>query len=194
MIIKVLSRNTVKALLEKDKSNEQIEKLEYLHPYIQDIDPAKCLFISINNYASAPDFDWPIDPKTHLELPPIPKEYLDRSLVLHFDDVVEGCINPNKVPYKIFNGKMADSIVNFLKHNLTQDITHIVAHCTAGISRSGAVGTVLNDYYNKFLEDNPEHWHKFQYSGHPKMLDPNPTVSRYLRRKLGMSYNDSETE
>jgi hypothetical protein len=125
MIIKVLSRNTVKALLEKDKSNEQIEKLEYLHSYIQDIDPAKCLFISINNYASAPDFDWPIDPKTHLELPPIPKEYLDRSLVLHFDDVVEGCINPNKVPYKIFNGKMADSIVNFLKHNLTQDI-HIL--------------------------------------------------------------------
>lgn len=193
MKIKVLSRSTLKTLLEnRGKALEDVD-FEYLKDIelLIDIDPRKCLFISVNNYAAAPDFGWPTDPVTGLECSPIPDDLLDRTLVLHFDDVTQGCIDAKYSPYKVFNKALAKQIVKFLNEKLTTDINMIVVHCTAGISRSGAIGTVLNDYYNRFLEENKSDWNYFNYAGHERVLSPNPTVSRYLRKELGMSYDDS---
>ena len=190
MNIKVFSRTTLKTFLEGCIKHPTWNAMDFDYEYppkpslVEDINPDKCLFISINNYSGA-YFE---QDEKGLELSPVPDKYKDNTCILHFDDVVEGCISTSHVPYKVFNKNMAKQIVEFLKKKLNDNIDCIVVHCTAGISRSGAVGTVLNEYYNKFLEDNPEDFHKFEYSGHERLLDPNPTVKRYLRRELGMSY------
>jgi predicted protein tyrosine phosphatase len=86
----------------------------------------------------------------------------DNVLVLYFDDVEEDIeipiIGENKIQkVKAFTIEQARILFNFIVKN-TEKKSFII-HCTAGISRSGAVGTFINDYfqqsYHKFLEKNP---------------------------------------
>ena len=62
-------------------------------------------------------------------------------------------------------------------------------HCNAGISRSGAVGEVLNWYFNSHIQQNPEDFQTF-YSVHPQIV-PNSHIKtvlfRYLEEKSGLS-------
>ena len=51
----------------------------------------------------------------------------------------------------------AQEIYDFIKENEGKDL--YIVHCAAGISRSGAVGTFINDFYkgdrDKFIRQNP---------------------------------------
>ena len=58
----------------------------------------------------------------------------------------------------IFTEKMADDMIDFILSN--KHMKHCIVHCSAGVSRSGAVGEFINDIfkyksYIEFKRDNP---------------------------------------
>jgi len=114
--------------------------------------------ISINNVS------FPAEP------PPFSEEFLhaENLLVLYFDDVDEG--QPHAM-----TPEQAKRIVDFVR---IEDPRPIFVHCTAGISRSGAVGEVLNWYFNRYLEDDQEDYQRFQIMH--RDLVPNAHVRRLL--------------
>lgn len=82
----------------------------------------------------------------------------------------------------LFSENQAKQVIDFL--DLAQkdpEDSVLVVHCTAGISRSGAVATFACDYcglsYNEFMKANP-----FIYA--------NPFVLRTLRRVANKDFND----
>ena len=81
-----------------------------------------------------------------VEEPPFSEEFLNAEnlLVVYFDDVAENF--PNAM-----TPEQARAIVDFV---CAEDDRPIIVYCTAGISRSGAVGEVLNWYFNRYLADN----------------------------------------
>ena len=84
-----------------------------------------------------------------------------------------------KMPDAIFFDKnYAKKIIDFVDEiQKDKKDSDMVIHCSAGISRSGAVGTFVCDYcgldYNEFLKSNP-------------YIMSNPYVLRILRRCSGM--------
>ncbi len=89
------------------------------------------------------------------EKPPFSRRLLAKPnlLILYFDDVDAG--EPNAL-----DDLQARKIVDFAKLNPERPF---IVHCTAGVSRSGAVGEVLNYYFNcntpafeQFYRDNPD--------------------------------------
>ena len=117
--------------------------------------------ISINNVS------FPAEP------PPFSEEFLhaENLLVLYFDDVDEG---PNAM-----TEEQAKQIVDFV---CIDDPRPIIVHCTAGISRSGAVGEVLNWYFNRYLEEDQGDYLMFQVMH--RDLVPNAHVRRILLTEL----------
>ena len=87
------------------------------------------------------------------------KEDHKNVLTLKFDDVtVDGESSPtNHFNTQAFTEKNAESIVTFLENN--KNASFCMIHCAAGISRSGAIGQFINDYfrgdYNEFRQMNP---------------------------------------
>jgi len=82
------------------------------------------------------------------EEPPFSRKYLDNDNVLveyfhDWDKPMEGVV--------LMSDDDADKIFDFVTNKIDKTKTLLI-HCTAGISRSGAVGYVLNEYFNKFLE------------------------------------------
>lgn len=178
MKIRVFSRNTTKRLLERKEAEVKYKNT---------------IFISINTFSK----DYATEGnKDGAEPTPIPDKFLDKTLVLHFDDATEATVSRTGVSFKLFNKEMAWAICKFIESKLKEfpETDTIWVHCTAGISRSGAVGVVLNDYFNKFLENNPEDFYEFKHKGHERMLDPNPLVVRILKNELGMSYQDIDQD
>ena len=108
------------------------------------------------------------------EPPPFSDDLLhaENLLALHFDDVDEG------QPHAMMP-EQAKQIVDFVR---IEDPRPIIVHCTAGISRSGAVGEVLNWYFNRYLEDNQEDYRLFQNMH--RDLVPNGHVRRLLLTEL----------
>ena len=85
------------------------------------------------------------------------------SISLNFADITKEVYDRVKKKHPdavLFNNEHAKKIVSFIKraHNSKHEVT-LVAHCHAGISRSGATGTFACDYcgldYNKFIRSNP---------------------------------------
>ena len=85
------------------------------------------------------------------EQPPFSQEFLeaDNLLVLYFDDV-------NEEEANAMTPEQAKQIVDFIH---TDDNRPIMVHCTAGVSRSGAVGQVLNWYFNRYITENQPDYH-----------------------------------
>ena len=114
------------------------------------------------------------------EEPPFSEEFLDAEnlLILYFDDVDEGF--PNAM-----TPEQARTIVDFVR---IEDNRPIIVHCTAGISRSGAVGEVLNWYFNCYLEDNrADDW------GNERIncdIVPNAHVRRLLLAELQRNHEN----
>lgn len=79
---------------------------------------------------------------------PLFKQDHHNVLNLWFDDVEEDLqVSPtNKEMTKAFTTKQAEKLIEFLDNNQGADT--ILIHCTAGISRSGAVGQFALDYLN----------------------------------------------
>lgn len=90
--------------------------------------------------------------------PQFKKDY-NNVLNLQFDDVThDGENSPTAIgKTKTFTKEDAKKIIKFLKKNKKANFCLI--HCAAGISRSGAVGQFVNDFfkedYQKFIKNNP---------------------------------------
>jgi len=84
----------------------------------------------------------------------------------------------------LFNEDHAKQIINVIKEMQRDErCMFCIVHCDAGISRSGAVGEIVNDFchldYMKFRKDNPN-------------IRPNTFIRRELRRISGLCpYSDT---
>lgn len=94
-------------------------------------------------------------------------------LILFFDDIITDLNWDNDSNYigpVAFTEEQAKQVLEFVDNN--KDRKQFIIHCSAGISRSGAVGTFINDYfgldYRTFRQKNPQ-------------VQPNPLVLRTLK-------------
>ena len=154
MKIRVLPR----AFFEKVKgSPTEVELLE------------KAKIISINS-------SWGFD-----DTPPFSEDLLNHPhlLTLTFDDI---CNEPETLEDLgnaiLFNEDMAHAIMRFVDDGKLS----LLVHCTAGISRSGAVGEVLNWYFNRYLETNTADDEDFVENN--RQILPNTIVRRIMLEVL----------
>ena len=133
--------------------------------------PEEESFFSMNNIISINS--------CYTEEPPFSEKNLNRDnlLILHFDELIP--LGDNNMD-NMFSEEHADKIIDFIKR--IDRSMPLIIHCRAGISRSAAVGVELNDYINRFLEDNPADFKQFYLINHD--LIPNTHVGKILRRKL----------
>jgi predicted protein tyrosine phosphatase len=99
------------------------------------------------------------------------------SLKLTFDDIsapLEGCT--------LFDEKHARRISEFIAR--IDPSRMLIVNCRAGVSRSGAVGQVLDEYLNRGKEPNEED-HRF-FVEHNPHITPNRHISNVLRKELGI--------
>lgn len=115
---------------------------------------------------------------------PIP---VDRSniLKLQFDDLTEkdkryeGKLGMELI---FFNEDLAKQIHDFI-NTINDDGKQVIyVHCDAGVSRSGAVGYILNEWFNKFLKLNRNENESFIMNN--DQILPNPLVVRLLKNEL----------
>jgi predicted protein tyrosine phosphatase len=95
-------------------------------------------------------------------------------ITLVFDDVTKDG-EPSPTVHKntiAFSEKQAKKLYNFIRLNSEADT--FIVHCAAGISRSGAVGTFINDMYGK------ENFYEFKVRN-PKVF-PNQRILNFLNR------------
>lgn len=81
-----------------------------------------------------------------------------------------------------FDKQDAKHIHEFARDIIDDGSKPIYIHCDAGVSRSGAVGYILNEYYNKFLTDNKEDYDFFNLKN--SHILPNPLVVRLLKKEF----------
>ena len=98
-------------------------------------------------------------------------------LKLVFDDA-----SPAETGCTLFSPEQARSIKKFV--DTIDKSKALYVNCFAGISRSGAVGTVINDYANCYLNDckKNEDWDLF-FQRNPQIL-PNAYVMRVMREEF----------
>jgi predicted protein tyrosine phosphatase len=115
-----------------------------------------------------------------------------RVLRLTFDDVTDSDNVPeeDKKELKLFNKHDAQRIKEFVE-NLNPKKT-LYINCGAGISRSGAVGEVVNEYLNKFLINNVADYEFFFKVN--KQIQPNPYIKRILLAEFFGEYDFSESQ
>ena len=104
--------------------------------------------------------------------PPFSPELLTSPnlLCMVFDDTVENS-------GRLFTEEDAKAIFDFV----CDDSLSVIVHCTAGIARSGAVGDVLDVYYNRYRNNDKDHWYFLLKNS---LIRPNTTVHRLMMREL----------
>ena len=93
-------------------------------------------------------------------------------LCLTFDDV---CNEPDPEDHDdcaLFSTRQAEAVMRFADDGSTP----MLIHCTAGISRSGAVGEILDWYFNRYVADNPAD-HLF-FTQNNRQILANPLVRK----------------
>jgi len=111
--------------------------------------------------------------------PPFSPECLPHPnlLILVFDDVAAAPVPAgDTTPAIPFDRDMAARIMNFVGDGETP----LFVHCSAGVSRSGAVGEMLNWYFNRYLKDNAEDFDDFIRNN--RQIVPNPLVRKTMLR------------
>ena len=129
----------------------------------------KSKIISINS-------SWGFD-----DAPPFSESFLKHPhlLTLNFDDVCNEPETPEDLGNAIlFDEDMAHAIMRFVDDGKLS----LLVHCTAGISRSGAVGEVLNWYFNRYLETNTADDEDFVQNN--RQILPNTIVRRIMLEVL----------
>lgn len=139
---------------------------EKTNKYFNIISSSNTRIISIN--------DWTHDDGQYKENSPVCNVDEANVLKLWFDDILE----PTK--YKNFDclqfsEKNAKQIVEFVK-SFPNTVDTIIVHCTAGISRSAAVGVVLSQVFK-----NSE---LFKL----RTISPNPLVMKLLSKEFKLGY------
>jgi predicted protein tyrosine phosphatase len=84
----------------------------------------------------------------------------DNVLILKFDDLTDEEFertNLHGKGYILFGEEHAKKIIKFLERNKEKE--YCLVHCAAGVSRSGAVGTFINDFFSRtdyftFMKEN----------------------------------------
>lgn len=154
MKIRVLSKNHFDMILPKMELSEENA--------IRDKSKA---FISILNSDTPNSSYFRNEARNILKLvfDDITREELDR-LKKRGDRQVENLI--------LFNKEHADKIIEFLETN--KDIETLFVHCSAGVSRSGAVGTFANDLYGEQTF--------FEFCNSNPIIRPNSFILATLRR------------
>ena len=130
---------------------------------------AKSKIISINS-------SWGFD-----DAPPFSDSFLKHPhlLTLTFDDICNEPETPEDLGNSVlFNEDMAHAIMRFVDDGKLP----LLVHCTAGISRSGAVGEVLNWYFNRYLENNTADDEDFEQNN--RQIMPNTIVRRIMLKIL----------
>ena len=114
------------------------------------------------------------------EEPPFSKQYWTayNVLILYFDDL-DDPDSPYQRGGRFMSEADAEAIARFVD---SPDQRPIFVHCTAGVSRSAAIGASLNEYYNKKCTLN-ESDHASFWSRHPD-ISPNLHVMKLLWRRL----------
>lgn len=94
-------------------------------------------------------------------------------LVLSFDDIEKDFVS-NGHKYKSMSERQGKKIFKFIQNNIDKD--KFIVHCTAGISRSGAIGRFIIDFlkYKGYHTCFPEH----------NNIYPNGHVSRILNNLI----------
>ena len=69
-------------------------------------------------------------------------------LCLTFDDV---CLERDGEDFICFSLRQAEAVMRYANVGSMP----MLIHCSAGISRSGAVGEILDWYFNRYIADNP---------------------------------------
>ena len=129
----------------------------------------KSKIISINS-------SWGFD-----DAPPFSESFLKHPhlLTLTFDDICNEPETPEDLGNAIlFDEDMALAIMRFVDDGKLP----LLVHCTAGISRSGAAGEVLNWYFNRYLENNTADDEDFEQNN--RQIQPNTIVRRIMLKVL----------
>ena len=129
----------------------------------------KTKIISINS-------SWGFD-----DTPPFSENFFNHPhlLTLTFDDICNEPETPEDQGNTVlFNEAMAQQIMRFVDDGELP----LLVHCTAGISRSGAVGEVLNWYFNRYLEYNAKDDEYFVQNN--RQIMPNTIVRRIMLKVL----------
>ena len=166
MKVYVCSREEIKKMLE---ANKEFIKQNY--------------FISI--YSSAVEYRRGMEEPKFSPLPD-----LSNVCKLCFDDVTEKDTEPTVIH---FSKQHAQKIMEFLKTVKDDGKVEFYVHCDAGVSRSGAVGYLLNEYFNKFLKMNCIDNEAFRMNNSHIM--PNPEVVRILKFEMfGVPFRDRNVQ
>ena len=115
------------------------------------------------------------------DTPPFSERFLTHThlLTLTFDDLCNEPETPEDLGNAIlFNKDMSLAIMRFVDDGKFP----LLVHCTAGISRSGAVGEVLNWYFNRYLERNAADDEDFEQNN--RQIQPNTIVRRIMLKVL----------
>lgn len=80
----------------------------------------------------------------------------------------------------LFTHEMAYRILRFADDGALP----LLVHCTEGVSRAGAVGAVLNEYFNRVIGDHEDEYRSFFLQN--RRISPNPYVLRVMKETLGM--------
>jgi len=107
--------------------------------------------------------------------PYVPDHLLPYTLRLNFHDIDEPFIcvehpDPAAGPYHGMSMDQAKEVVAFAEKH--KDASLIIVHCAAGVSRSGAVGSFLAEYYGV-------DWEEFKCMN--PQISPNQYVLKLLR-------------
>ena len=113
--------------------------------------------------------------------PPFAKEHCESKnlLCLVFDDyfgIPDDPIERSRVA--LFTHELAERIMRFVDDGSMP----LVVHCTQGVSRSGAVGYVLDRWFNRTVAQN-ETDHEY-FEEHNPLIMPNPNVTDVFLRFL----------
>jgi len=113
--------------------------------------------------------------------------------IVKFDDVTryhaeKDILHPfllatkSKRDFIYFNDEHANQIIEFAKevYNRKEDLN---IHCYAGKSRSQAVGYVLNQYFNLYVETNKEDF-EFNLKNNSENFLANPEVIKIMNKNL----------
>ena len=105
----------------------------------------------------------------------------DNLLCLTFDDCTtrDEAWREHEMP-ELFNEEIALRVIRFVH----DDSLPLVVQCTAGISRSGAIGVAFDEFFN--IRDNRNQADHGYFVAHNPQVRPNPLVLRIMREELRM--------